>query len=96
VAPSPAVPILVAYRLGVGRARADANLAGANRLSDVYLLDQPYTFQNNAPSDAKSADSWAVGVTVPLPVLNRNQGNIRRPNGTSASQRPSRPPWSRR
>jgi cobalt-zinc-cadmium efflux system outer membrane protein len=71
-------PDLVAYRLGVGRARADVKLARANRLSDIYLLYQPYTFQNNAPFDAKSAHSWAVGVTVPVPVFNRNQGNIRR------------------
>ena len=53
-------------------------LAEANRLSDVYVLYQPYTFQNNAPFDKQSATSWALGVTVPLPVYNRNQGNIQR------------------
>ena len=72
-------PDLCAYRLGVGRAEADVALAKAERLSDVYVLYQPYTFQNNAPFQTKSAHSWALGVSVPLPVYNRNQGNILRP-----------------
>lgn len=71
-------PDLWAARLGVGLAEADVRLARAERFQDVYLLYQPYTFQNNAPFDAKSAHSWALGVTVPLPVYNRNQGNIAR------------------
>jgi cobalt-zinc-cadmium efflux system outer membrane protein len=71
-------PDLNAYRLGLGRAQAEVNLAHANRYSDVYLLYQPYTFQNNAPFNKKSATSWAVGVTAPLPIFNRNQGNIMR------------------
>ncbi len=71
-------PDLVAYRLGLKRAEADVQLARANRLNDIYVLYQPYTFQNNTPYGLKSAHSWALGVTVPLPVYNRNQGNIRR------------------
>ena len=71
-------PDLCAYRLGVGRAEADVKLAKAERLSDVYVLYQPYTFQNNTPFGTKSAHSWALGVSVPLPVYNRNQGNILR------------------
>jgi outer membrane protein, heavy metal efflux system len=70
-------PDLVAYRLGVGRAVAEVRLAQANRLSDVYLLYQPYTLQDN-PTPQRDATSWALGVTVPLPIYNRNQGNIRR------------------
>ena len=69
-------PDLNAYRLGLQRAEAEVQLARANRYSDVYLLYQPYTFQNNAPIGKKSATSWALGVTVPLPIFNRNQGNI--------------------
>ncbi len=71
-------PDLIAFRLGVGRAKADVQLARANRLNDVYVLYQPYTFQDNSPFGLKSATSWALGVTVPLPVYNRNQGGIRR------------------
>ena len=78
-------PDLAALRLGVGLAQADVRLARAERYQDVYLLYQPYTFQNNAPFDTKSAHSWAVGMTVPLPLYNRNQGNILRA-GVNVSQ----------
>jgi len=71
-------PDLVAFRLGIERARADVRLARAERFSDVYLLAQPYTFQDNRPFGLNSPHSWALGVTVPLPVFNRNQGNIAR------------------
>ncbi len=69
-------PDLIAYRLGVGRAQADVKLAVANRLQDIYVLYQPYTFQDNNPTGTKGATSWALGVTVPIPIYNRNQGNI--------------------
>jgi cobalt-zinc-cadmium efflux system outer membrane protein len=71
-------PDIVAFRLGVVRAESDVRLARANRWSDVYFLAQPYTFQNNQPFGLKSTSSWAVGITVPLPVFNRNQGAIER------------------
>lgn len=71
-------PDLIAFRLGIALAEANVRLAEANRLADLYVLYQPYTFQNNAPFNAKSAHSWALGVTVPLPIYNRNQGNIQR------------------
>jgi outer membrane protein, heavy metal efflux system len=66
------------YRLGVSAAEAAYELARANRFADAYLLYQPFTFQNNAPYGTQSATSWALGITVPLPVYNRNQGNIER------------------
>jgi cobalt-zinc-cadmium efflux system outer membrane protein len=68
-------PDLVAFRLGVHRARADVQLARANRFEDVFLLYQPYTFQASAP---RGSTAWAIGLTVPLPLYDRNQGNIRR------------------
>jgi cobalt-zinc-cadmium efflux system outer membrane protein len=71
-------PDLLAYRLGLDRARADMKLARANRYSDVYLLYQPYTLQDNSPFGLKNAYSYAVGVTATMPIYNRNQGNIRR------------------
>ncbi|MEO6810818.1 MAG: TolC family protein [Isosphaeraceae bacterium] len=71
-------PDVIAFRLGIQRASADVKLAEANRLSDVYVLYQPYTFQDNTPYGTKSTTSWAIGVTVPLPIYNRNQGNIQR------------------
>ena len=33
---------------------------------------------DNSPSKAPSSRSWAVGFTVPMPIYNRNQGNIAR------------------
>ena len=44
----------------------------------MYVLWQPYTFQDNSPYGLKSQYSWALGVTVPLPIYNRNQGGIQR------------------
>jgi outer membrane protein, heavy metal efflux system len=71
-------PDVIAYRLGTERAKSDVTLQYANRFQDVYLLAQPYTLQDNTPFGLKSPTSWAVGITVPLPLYNRNQGNIQR------------------
>jgi cobalt-zinc-cadmium efflux system outer membrane protein len=71
-------PDVASFRLGVSRAQADVRLARANAFSDVYVLWQPYTLQDNIPYGLKSQVSWALGVTVPLPIYNRNQGGIER------------------
>ncbi len=71
-------PDLTAFRLGVGFAHADLKLQEANRFADAYLLYQPYTFQSNAPMHLKSPTSWALGITMPVPLYNRNQGYIQR------------------
>src|SRR3954463_11323184 len=52
------------------------------RFPDVFLLDTPYGFRNNAPVGEKSATSWGIGALVSLPVVNRNQGNIHRAEHT--------------
>ncbi len=71
-------PDVVASRIGVNYANAGLRLQKANRYADAYVLLQPYTFQNNSPNHLKSSYSYAVGATVPLPLYNRNQGNIER------------------
>ena len=71
-------PDIVAYRLGVRRAQADVTLAERSRYGDVYVLYQPYTFQDNRPTGGQGATSYALGVTAALPIYNRNQGNIQR------------------
>jgi cobalt-zinc-cadmium efflux system outer membrane protein len=71
-------PDIVSLRFGVTYADATVRLAKANAFSDVFVLWQPYTFQDNAPYGLRSQISWALGVTVPLPVYNRNQGGIER------------------
>jgi cobalt-zinc-cadmium efflux system outer membrane protein len=71
-------PDIMSFRLGVQRAEADVRLARAQRYSNPYLLFQPFTYQDNTPYGLKSAVSYALGVTVPLPVFNRNQGGVQR------------------
>ena len=71
-------PDIAAIRLGVSYAEAYVRLAKANAFSDVYALWQPYTYQDNSPYGLRSQISWAMGLTVPLPLYNRNQGGIAR------------------
>lgn len=71
-------PDVCAYRFGTLVASANLDLQRANRFQDAYLLYQPFTWQNNAPYGRLSGASWAIGMTLPLPVFNRNQGNIER------------------
>jgi cobalt-zinc-cadmium efflux system outer membrane protein len=69
-------PDLLTQRLIVARADADVLAARANRFDDVLLMYQPYTFYDGQGFDLKNKLAWAVGMTVPLPVYNRQQGNI--------------------
>ena len=62
------------HRPGPGR----AGLQRANRLDDVFLFYDPLTYQDNSPSKLKSSRSWVLAMTFPLPIYNRNQGNIAR------------------
>jgi len=71
-------PDVTAFQRGIVAAQANVQLQRASRFADAYLLFQPYTFQNNAPYGTQSATSWAVGITLPMPIYNRNQGNILR------------------
>ncbi|WP_165227511.1 TolC family protein [Aquisphaera insulae] len=71
-------PDLAAFRMGLHRSQHEVQLAKRERLSDFFLLYQPYTLQDNRPFGLKSPTSWAVGLTAPMPIYNRNQGNIER------------------
>ncbi|WP_165222307.1 TolC family protein [Aquisphaera insulae] len=71
-------PDLVAARRGIGRAQAEMALQKANRLDDVFLFYDPFTLQDNSPQGLRSTTSWVAAITVPLPIYNRNQGNIAR------------------
>ena len=71
-------PDLQAWKYGVRRAEADLKLARANGYPDVYVLYQPYTFQNNTYLGVPSAYSWTLGLTAAIPIFNRNQGNVTR------------------
>ncbi|MDB5353501.1 MAG: czcC 4 [Planctomycetota bacterium] len=71
-------PDLLALRRGLGRAESEVDLARANRLDDVFLFYDPFSYQDNRNSHTPSGRSWAVGITIPVPLYNRNQGNIAR------------------
>ncbi len=71
-------PDLAALRLNIARADADIALAKANRFEDVLALYQPYTFHDGRTGDFKNSTAWAAGLTVPLPLYNRQQGNIQK------------------
>jgi RNA polymerase sigma factor (sigma-70 family) len=70
-------PDLVALRFGQKRAETDLALAQTSRLTDVYVLYQPYTF-GGALGGRVQDNSLARALAVPLPLYNRNQGNIER------------------
>ena len=69
-------PDFLAQRLVLERATADVAIVMANRMDDVFVLAQPFTYQSGGPYGLRSSTSWSVGVTVPLPIFNRQQGNI--------------------
>ncbi|HVX61043.1 MAG TPA: TolC family protein [Pirellulales bacterium] len=80
-------PDLAAYRLGVGRARTSLELAKAERFDDVFLFYTPFNIANNAPTGGQNATSWGLGTLLPLPLHNRNQGNISRAQTNVAQTR---------
>jgi cobalt-zinc-cadmium efflux system outer membrane protein len=69
-------PDLIMQRITVSRADADIGAARANRFDDVLLMYQPYTFYNGQGFEQNNKLAWSVGVTVPLPIYNRQQGNV--------------------
>jgi len=79
-------PDLMTQRIIVSRSEADIAVARANRFDDALLMYQPYTFYTGIPNDTpRNMLAWALGVTVPLPIYNRQQGNIAKA-ATMASQ----------
>lgn len=71
-------PDLAAYKLSVERAKADIKLEKSEGLEDIFLFYTPYTVQDFTPLGQQAAGGWGLGVLLPIPVFNRNQGNIRR------------------
>jgi cobalt-zinc-cadmium efflux system outer membrane protein len=61
----------------VARSDADIVVARRSRLDDLQLLYQPYTFYTGIAGVApQNSVGWSIGLTVPLPIYNRQQGNI--------------------
>jgi cobalt-zinc-cadmium efflux system outer membrane protein len=71
-------PDLAAYRLGTDRAVADLERQRAEALDNVFLFYTPFTATDFAPQDKQSASGWGLGVLLPVPLFDRNQGDIAR------------------
>lgn len=71
-------PDLAAYRLSIERAKADLKLEKSEALEDLFLFYTPYTAQDYTPLGKQVANGWGLGVLMPIPIFNRNQGNIQR------------------
>lgn len=71
-------PDLVSYRLSVERAQAQVKQARAHGIEDVFLFFSPYQATDFSAQGRQTANGWEMGVLLPFPALNRNQGNIAR------------------
>jgi cobalt-zinc-cadmium efflux system outer membrane protein len=71
-------PDLLSYRLSVERAQAQVRQQRAQGIDDVFLFFSPYQAMDNSAQGKQTANGWEMGVLVPFPALNRNQGNVAR------------------
>lgn len=71
-------PDLRALQLSVDRARAELRREKAEVLDDFFLFFTPYQAVDLTPQGKQVANSWEVGLMIPIPSLNRNQGEIQR------------------
>lgn len=69
-------PDLLALHLSVDRAHAELRREKAEALDDFFLFFTPYQALDQSPQGKLTANSWEIGVLVPIPSLNRNQGEI--------------------
>ena len=65
-------PDLNGKRWDLRRALADLDAIRASRFDDVTFLVQPYTYSPILSNRV----GWALGITVPMPIYNRQQGNL--------------------
>ena len=75
-------PDLQALRFTVNKSGFDADLAHA-QVWDNFTLTAGVSHQGSADGNQNAASipgaySWNAGITIPLPVLNHNQGNIQK------------------
>jgi cobalt-zinc-cadmium efflux system outer membrane protein len=80
-------PDVQAFRLGIGRARADVRLARKERIDDVFLVYSPFVFQNNVPIGKQNVTSFSLGVMGSIPIFDRKQGEILRAETNVAQSR---------
>ena len=71
-------PDLVAYRLGIHRAQADLRRERAEAIDNVFLFYTPFSANDYSPVGKQNASGWGLGVLFPIPLFDRNQGDIAR------------------
>jgi outer membrane protein, heavy metal efflux system len=71
-------PDLTAFRLGIARAQADVRVARRERIDDLFVVYSPYEVRNNHPTGGQNATSFSLGLMSSIPIIDRNQGEIRR------------------
>jgi cobalt-zinc-cadmium efflux system outer membrane protein len=71
-------PDLISYRLTVERAQTQVRQARAEGIEDLFLFFSPYQASDLSAEGKQQANGWEVGILLPFPVLNRNQGNVAR------------------
>lgn len=71
-------PDVMAFRLGVERARADVRLAQAEGIDNAFVFYTPYTAVDQAPLNKQNVNGWGLSVLLPMPIFNRNQGQVAR------------------
>ena len=64
--------------LGDGFSWKSQDLERSGQLARDGWENDPFTYQDNRSTRQPSGRSWTVGITIPLPIYNRNQGNIAR------------------
>jgi cobalt-zinc-cadmium efflux system outer membrane protein len=80
-------PDLAAHRLSVARADAEVQRERAEALEDFFLFYSPYQATDLSPQNKQSTSSWEIGVLVPMPFFNRNQGEIARARANAVQWR---------
>jgi cobalt-zinc-cadmium efflux system outer membrane protein len=69
-------PDLASYRLSVERAETQVRQAQAEGIEDVFLFFSPYQASDFSAEGKQSATGFQLGILLPIPALNRNQGNV--------------------
>jgi cobalt-zinc-cadmium efflux system outer membrane protein len=80
-------PDLIAHQLSVKRAQAEVRRARAEGLDDLFLFFSPFQINNLSPQDKSSTAAWEFGILLPIPILDRNQGEIARARANVAQWR---------
>ena len=50
----------------------------AEAIDNAYLFYTPYTAVDYSPQGLQNVNGWGLGVILPVPVYNRNQGDLAR------------------